>query len=151
MFTDTMSEEKATAVLMANLKGRKSKTSHLSEIARACRVLVDKWGFQKMHEFFHVSVFQLRQIDKFNDLEKELQKVVLSNNLGIEISYQLWRLPKEKQVQAGRASADLKAHEVREFVRILLENPNVSIEESKKTHRKKTEGKNQHLDVTSHD
>jgi predicted outer membrane protein len=85
-----------------------------------------------MAEFFNVSVFQLRQIDKFNDLPRELQKVVLDNDLGIEISYQLWRLPKETQIEAGKASSGLKSHEVREFVRLLLTDPKASVKETKK-------------------
>jgi len=131
-----MSAEKATAILMANLKGAKRKPSNLLEVAKACRILIEKWGIRKMSDYFKVSLYQLRQIDKINDLNPDAQQLVKEGKLGIETSYQLWRLDSKRQSEAAREAVNMTAHEVRQFVYLLRKNPDASVRECKQLFEK---------------
>jgi hypothetical protein len=136
-----MLEEKAVAVMMANLKGSKKKPSNLLEFAKACRMLHNKWGIKKMSEFFNVSEYQLRQIDKINDLNLDVQKLVKEGKLGIEAAYQLWRLSGRRQSEAAEAVLGMTAYEVRSFVHLLKTKPNISVKECTKLFSKTSRSK----------
>ena len=101
-----MNEERAIAIMFANLKGGKKKPSNLIEFADACRTLQNKWkgGFKEMSDFFKVSQYMLRQIDKINELDDEVKKLVKAHKLGIDASYQLWRIDAiRRKDEIGRA------------------------------------------------
>ena len=76
-------EEKAVAVLIANLK--KAKTTNWVEIAEAVRTLKlhPQWGLNKMAEFFGVSNYLLRQIDHINDLTYDVKELVRGGVFGL--------------------------------------------------------------------
>jgi len=129
-----MNEEKAIAIMMANLKGAKKKSVNLLEFANACRTLKNKWkgGIKEMSEFFHVSQYMLRQIDRINDLDEEFIPLVKEGKLGIDASYQLWRLDKKRRKGFSDIAPSLTTEEIRAFVNILHKNPKKSVSESKK-------------------
>jgi|APSaa5957512535_1039671.scaffolds.fasta_scaffold21451_2 hypothetical protein len=127
-----MNEDKAIAILMANLKGAKKKPSNLLEFSEACGVLREKWGFKKMSEFFHVSQYMLRQIDKINELDKNLKNLVKNGDLGIEGSYHLWRLSPNNRTKAAKILSELNSEEIRVFMNIARKNKEKSIEIWKK-------------------
>lgn len=127
-----MKDEKAVAIMMGNLKGSKIKPSGLLELAEACRILKKKWGIKEMSHYFRVSQYMLRQIDKINDLNPKLKKLVEAGKLGIDASYQLWRLNEPKRSQVGEIVKDMNTDEIRVFVRLLHANPKLSVSDCKK-------------------
>ncbi|TAK16709.1 MAG: hypothetical protein EPO37_07885 [Nitrosarchaeum sp.] len=129
-----MNEERAIAIMMANLKGSKKKSVNLLQFAEACRSLKNKWkgGFKEMSEFFHVSQFMLRQIDKINDLDKQFTPLLKEGKLGIDAAYQIWRLDKNRQKDFSKIVPYLTTEEIRAFVNILHKNPKKSVTECKK-------------------
>lgn len=129
--SEALSEEKATAILLANLKGAKKKSSNLIEVARACRLLIQKWGIGRMSDFFRVSQYQIRQIDKINDLNPDIQRLISNGKLGIDASYQIWRLDEKHRSEVAKQAANLSAHEIRQLVYLLLRNPTMSTKEAK--------------------
>lgn len=127
-----MNEEEAVAIMMGNLKGSKNKPSNLLEFAEACRFLKKNWGIKKMSKHFRVSEYMLRQIDKINELNQKLRKLVKEGKLGIEASYQLWRIKEPKRSQVADTVKDMNTDDVRRFVYFLVKNPQLSILECKK-------------------
>ena len=130
---DSMSEEKATAILLANLKTGRNKPSNLLEIAQACRTVIQSWGMKKTHEFFKVSEYQLRQIDRINDLREDVQKLVEDGRLGIDVAYQLSRLDGMLQSKAATVALDMKEEEWRPFVQLLVNDETMTIEKARRT------------------
>lgn len=131
--TDKMTEEKAAAVLMANLKGSRQKPAGLLEMARATRLLITAWGLPRMSNFFDVSEFQLRQIDKINELPAEVKALVKKGKLGIDGSYQLWRLNGDsRQVEAANAAVGMSEAEIRALVKVLQADSTLRPDEERK-------------------
>lgn len=119
--------------MMANLKGSKNKPSNLLDFAEACRLLINKWGIKEMSKYFRTSEYMLRQIDKINDLKNpKLKKLIQDGKLGIEASYQLWRLNESKRLEVIEIIEKMTTKEIREFVYFLHKNPDMSIFECKK-------------------
>ncbi|MDE2590638.1 MAG: hypothetical protein KGL95_13350 [Patescibacteria group bacterium] len=131
-----MNEEKAVAILMGNLKGSRKKVSNLLEIAEACRFLIEKWGIKEMSRYFRVSEFMIRQIDKINDLNPKLRKLVGDGKLGIEASYQLWRFNEPKRTQVANFIKDMSTEDIRTFVHFAHKNPDMTLDECKKLFNK---------------
>ena len=128
-----MNEENAVAIMMGNLKGSKNKPSNLLEFGEACGFLIDKWGVKEMSRYFKVSGYMLRQIDKVNELKnKKLQKLVKEGKLGIEASYQLWRIKEPKRSQVADIVKDMNTDDIRRFVYFIVKNPQLTISECKK-------------------
>ena len=128
-----MNEENATAIMMGNLKGPKIKPTNLIEIAIACRFLIKKMGINKMSERFYVSPYMIRQIDKINELDNpKLQKLIKAGKLGIEASYQLWRIKEPKRSQVANIIKSMNTSDVRRFVYFIVKNPHLSITDCKK-------------------
>ncbi len=141
-----MNEERAIAIMFANLKGGKKKPSNLIEFADACRTLQNKWkgGFKEMSDFFKVSQYMLRQIDKINELDDEVKKLVKAHKLGIDASYQLWRIDAIRRKDAMKIIPYLTTEEIRSFVNLLHKFPKKSVAECKKEFEKNRD-KNIHL------
>ena len=132
-----MKEEKAVAIMMGNLKGPKNKTSNLLEFAEACRKLKKLRGFTKMSKDFRISQYMLRQIDKINELkDPTLQKLIKDEKLGIEASYQLWRIDEKKRKEVAKIIQNMTTDEIRTFVYMLQKNPDLSVKECKKLFEK---------------
>jgi hypothetical protein len=127
-----MNEEKAVAILLANLKKSKKKPTNLIDIAQAIRILKKQWGLQKMTEFFTISSYQLRQIDKINDLDEKTKDLIQKGKLGIEASYQLWRLDSKRRKDAITYFKNMTTDEIRGFVYFIKKNPSLSVDECKK-------------------
>lgn len=132
-----MKEEIAVAIMMGNLKGSKSKPSNLLEFAKACRELKKLWGFAEMSKYFRISQYMLRQIDKINELkDPTLQKLIGDGKLGIEASYQLWRINEEKRKDVAEIIQNMTTEQIRTFVYMLQKNSNISVKECKKLFEK---------------
>ena len=129
-----MNEEKAIAILLANLKGPKHKPSKISELATACRLLKNSpdWGFAKMVNFFNVSRTMLREIDKINELEPKFKKLADEKKLGIGAAYQLTRIDKSKRDDAAELFQTMNTTEIRNFIFYITSNPTISVSEAKK-------------------
>ncbi len=132
--SEQITEERATAILLANLKGSRKKPSSWLDIAQACRFLKEneKWGLKKMSEFFAVSEYQLRQIDSINDLNSDVRQLVGEGKFGVDESYQLSRLDKSRQAEAAKAAVDMNEVETRQFISLLKANEKMPIAEAKK-------------------
>jgi hypothetical protein len=132
-----MKEEIAVAIMMGNLKGRKHKPSGLFEFAEACRFLINKWGIKEMSNFFHVSEYMLRQIDKINELKKpKLRKLVKDGKLGIEGAYHLTRIKEPKRTKVADIITDMNTNDRRRFIYFVTKNPNLPLSECKKLFEK---------------
>ena len=128
-----MNEENATAIMMGNLKGAKNKPSNLLEFGEACRFWVNKKGVKWTSERFKSSQFMIRQIDKINDIHNpKLRKMIKDGKLGIEASYQLWRIKEPKRSQVANIIKDMTTDDIRRFVYFIVKNPSLSIDECKK-------------------
>jgi len=132
-----MKEEKAVAILMGNLKGSKNKPSDLITFADATRTLLKhkKWGIKEMTNYFGVSQYMLRQIDKIHDLDDKLKNIIIKEEIGIEIAYHLWRIQYAKErglndaLNAVKLFQNMTSEEVRTFMHFLIKNPNLSLEQ----------------------
>lgn len=131
-----MNEEKAAAIMMANLKGSKNKPTNLVEFAEACRFLINKWGLKEMSRYFRVSEYMLRQIDKINELGPKLKKLTSTRKLGIEASYQLSRIEEPKRSQVANIIMDMTTYDIRRFVYFIVKNPTMSITQCKRLFEK---------------
>jgi len=134
VYINLISDEKAVAVLMMNLKGPKNKPSNLLDVADACRHLIKKWGIAEVSKYFHTSEYMLRQIDKINEIKKDpvLKKLINDGTLRIEASYQLWRLDQSKRSQVAKIIKDMTSDEVRSFAYFLHKHDKLSVVECKK-------------------
>lgn len=90
------------------------------------------WGIKKMAESFNISEYQLRQIDKINDLRPDVQRLVGAGELGIDASYQLSRLSGELQSKAAKEAKEMTEQEIRPFVQLLANDQNMTIGKAKK-------------------
>ena len=128
-----MNEENATAIMMGNLKGSKNKPSNLLEFGEACRFWTKKKGVKWTSNRFKSSQYMIRQIDKINDINNpKLRKMIKEGKLGIEASYQLWRIKEPKRSQVAKIVKDMTTDEIRRFVYFIVKNPSLSIDECKK-------------------
>lgn len=135
-----MKEEKAVAVLMANLKGSKNKPSNLLTFAEATSTLLNnknRWGLKEMSNYFGISQYMLRQIDKINKLDTKLQKLIIKYDLGIEAAYHLWRIQESEKrglndaIKVAKILKDMTSDEVRTLMHFFIKNENLSIEQCK--------------------
>lgn len=131
-----MNVERATAILIANLKGSKKKPSGLFDISKATRTMISEWSIKRCSDFFKVSEYQLRQFDKLNDLEPAVQDIIKKNKLGIETAYLISRLDAKIQEKAVKSIQGLRSHEVRQFIHLIKQNPKMSLTNAKKTVQK---------------
>ena len=129
-----LNEEKAIAVLLANLKGPKNKPSKVSELAVACRLLKHSsdWGFVRMSDFFQVSRTMLREIDKINELEPEFKRLADEKKIGIGAAYQLTRIDKSKRHEVAQLFQSMNTTEIRNLVFYLINDPALSVSEAKR-------------------
>ena len=129
-----MKPEKAAAILSANLKGSKNKPSKISDFALACRTLKNHkdWDMKKMSEFFSISVTQLREIDKINDLESRYKKIADEHGMGMTTAYQLSRVDPKRRSETYKIIKNMNRDQIRDFVYFLVKNPLSSVSECKK-------------------
>ena len=128
-----MNEENATAIMMGNLKGSKNKPSNLLEFGEACRFWTKKKGVKWTSNRFKSSQYMIRQIDKINEIDNpKLRKMIKDGKLGIEASYQLWRIKEPKRSQVANIVKDMITDDIRRFVYFIVKNPSLSIDECKK-------------------
>lgn len=128
-----LNEEKAIAILLANIKGPKNKPSKISEIAAACRFLKNspEWGFAKMTKFFDVSGTTLRVIDKINELRPEFKRLADEKKIGIEAAYHLTRIDESKQHEAAQLFQEMNTTEIRNFIFYITNDRTLSAREAK--------------------
>ena len=133
-----MQEEKAIAILLANLKGSKKKPSKISDFALACRTLKNnkEWGLTKMSKFFRVSKTQLREIDMINELEPKYKKLANEGKIGMTVAYQISRIDEKRRSEAFMFIQKMNRDEIRDFVYFLVKNPAFSVLECKKLFEK---------------
>ena len=127
-----MEEGEATGICMACFNQFKNKPVNLLLFAIACRTLLKLWGIKEMSKYFRVSEYQIRQIDKINDLNPKLKKLASTKNSGIEVFYHLWRLKEPKRTEAAKIIKDMNSVDIRTLVYFIQNNPDLSVAECKK-------------------
>lgn len=129
-----MEEEKAVAILMANLGVSRNKPSKMSDMSLACRTLKlhPDWGMAKMIDFFGVTKTVLQELDRIHDLEPEFKEMVDQKHFGISAAYQLTRVDKPKRPEAAKLFQSMTRDEVRDLVFYITKYPNISVKEAKK-------------------
>lgn len=126
-----MKEEEAVAICMACFKQSKNKPENLLRFSIACRTLLKGWGIKEMSKYFGVSEYQIRQIDKINELDPKLKKLARDSHSGIEMFYHIWRLEKPKRLQVARMVQDMSSEDIRTLVYFIRKHPSLSIAECK--------------------
>ena len=126
-----MKEEDATAICMGCFKGPKIKPTNLFHFAIACRTLLKKWGIKEMSKYFGVTEYQIRQIDKINDLDPALKKLAKESHSGIEMFYHMWRLREPKRSQVAKIVQDMKSDDIRTLMHFIRKNPSLPVLECK--------------------
>lgn len=126
-----MREEAAVAVCMACFKQSKNKPENLLRFSVACRTLLKRWGIKEMSRYFGVSEYQIRQIDKINDLDPELKKLAKESHSGIEMFYHMWRLKEPKRSQVAGVARNMGSEDVRTLMHFIRKNPSLSVAECK--------------------
>lgn len=124
-----MREEDAVAICMACFRGPKNKPENLLRFAVACRTLLKGWGIKEMSKYFGVTEYQIRQIDKINELDPDLRKLAGESYSGIEMFYHMWRLEEPRRSQASKIIRGMNTDDIRTFVHIIRKNPALSIKE----------------------
>ncbi len=126
-----MKEEDAVAICMGCFKGPKIKPESLFRFAVACRTLLEKWGIKEMSRYFGVTAYQIRQIDKINDLDPALKELAKESHSGIEMFYHMWRLDEPKRSQVAKIAKDMKSDDIRTLMHLIRKNPSLSVAECK--------------------
>lgn len=133
-----MDEKTATKILMANLKGSKSKDVLLTDMATAIHVLKTKGRkLEDMAKLFDVSKYMLFQINKINKLNDYAKKCIKKRELGIEQSYLLSKLSGTRQDQVAKELLNMNAHDSRKFVNLVLNEEKMSVAQCKKLFEEK--------------
>ena len=126
-----MMEETAVAICMACFKQSKNKPENLLRFSTACRTLLKQWGIKEMSRYFGVSEYQIRQIDKINDLDPELKKLAKESRSGIEMFYHMWRLKEPKRSQVAKIAKNMGSDDMRTLMHFIRRNPSLSVDECK--------------------
>lgn len=132
-----MNEKQATAILMGNLKGVKNKPTDLIKVSQACNILITEWGIKEVSQYFNVSQYMLRQIEKIHLLDPDTKNYVRKHKLGIEKAYQLWRIDESKRKDLLPLIKNLATTDVRSLIYLIKNDPTKSVEECKKLFDKK--------------
>lgn len=122
---ENMDETMADAILLANYKGSKKKTSDLLTIATATRFKIRQWrSIRKVAEAFGVSAQQVREFNSLLDLPPDVQELFEGHRIGVSKWYELSKLsdPK-KQSEVGRFVVDLGAIDTRAVVDYVRRHP----------------------------
>jgi hypothetical protein len=129
-----MDEDEAFAIMHANLKGpKRKKPSDWLTIARACRVLTNKYGsYAEVAKHFRVNDRMIGQIDRLNDLNPEVKELLRQRKLGVDEGNWISRLPMARQGDVAREVLDLPSKAVRMVVDRLMLNPALSVKEVKR-------------------
>ena len=127
-----LNEKQAVSMLMSNLKNVRHKTVNLIEFSDACNLLIQKWGIKEVSRYFNVSQYMLRQIEKITRLDFATKKYVQKHGLGIEKSYQLWRIDESRRQELLPLIRNLTAADVKNLAYIIRHEPTKSTQECKK-------------------
>lgn len=122
---ENIDESMADAILLANYKGSKKKSSDLLTIATATRFKIRQWrSIRRVAEAFGVSAQQVREFNSLLDLPPDVQKLFEGHRTGVSKWYELSKLsdPK-KQSEVGRFVAKLGAIDTRAVVDYVRRHP----------------------------
>lgn len=122
---ENMDETMADAILLANYKGSKKKTSDLLTIATATRFKIRQWrSIRKVAEAFGVSAQQVREFNSLLDLPPDVQELFEGHRIGVSKWYELSKLSdSKKQSEVGRFVVDLGAMDTRAVVDYVRRHP----------------------------
>lgn len=122
---ENMDETMADAILLANYKGSKKKTSDLLTIATATRFKIRQWrSIRKVAEAFGVSAQQVREFNSLLDLPPDVQELFEGHRIGVSKWYELSKLSdSKKQSEVGRFVVDLGAIDTRAVVDYVRRHP----------------------------
>ena len=124
-----MKLEDAVAICMACFKQSKKKPENLLSFAIACRTVLKEWGMNETSRYFDVSKYQIRQIDKINELDQKYKKLAEKSNMGIEMLYHIWRLKEPKRAQFANVVQSMKSSDIRTLIHFIRKNPSLSVAE----------------------
>jgi uncharacterized short protein YbdD (DUF466 family) len=131
-----MDKDEAKAILIANLKGSKSKRTPLLTIAEAVRLLINDKEYgssSKVAESFGVKRQTIEAFEKMNDQPEEMKKMIQEGQILIDASTKLSSiLDPQKRVKFAKVVAGLSAFDTRYVVDYYKKHPDLSPEECKK-------------------
>lgn len=145
-----MKEEKALAILLANLKGQREKRSSLLDIAEAAHELKLLYGTNdEVASKVGVSRTMIQQFDRIAALANPVKEMIKKGELGmlaVDKAYRISTLPQKTQLAVARVVADLPEKETRFIITYAKRNPDLPAEEyRKRILESKTVTKERHL------
>ena len=128
-----LTEEIASAILIANLKEKKKKLHDWVTIAEACKFLVELYGSpKKVAEKFDCTPSLIHQALKILTLPAEVQQLVKEGKILLDVANQLSTIKSTKiQIKIAKLAIGLSSKNVRDMVQYSKGNPNSSLDEYK--------------------
>lgn len=133
MRSDELTEEKALAILIANLN-RRTKRSGTLEIAQACRYLHNRYGsYEEVAKRVGAGDETIRQYAEIDGLPNEVKKLIQDGLLrGMEVPYQISRIKDfQRMMKTAKAVGNMSSMDAREAIKYVLKHPQKSVEEFK--------------------
>lgn len=131
-----MDKDEAKKILLANLKGSKTKRSSLLIIAEAVRLLINDKEYgstSKLAENFGVKRPTIESFDSMNSQPQEIKNLIQEGQIRIDASTKLSTIPDlKKRVDLAKAVAGLSAKDTRQIIDYCKKHPDLSPEECKK-------------------
>lgn len=129
-----MEIDKAKAILIANLKGKKRKRSSLITIAKATRLLLRNYeSTKKLASEFDVSRPIIESFDKINDQPEEIKKLIEERKILLDASTKLSTISDiTKRIELANAVAGLTAFDTRYVIDYWKKHPELSAEKCKR-------------------
>ena len=130
-----MSLKKAELMLMTNLKGSKNKLDGILDIAEAVNVVKKHYSVKDITDMYQITSTSVDRINSINKLNSHAKNLIDQGKIKIEQAYHLSRLTGKRQDEAANVITTMNAHNTRIFIKMLLSDPNKSVQECKKSFR----------------
>jgi DNA-directed RNA polymerase subunit F len=131
-----MNENEAKAILIANLKGAKTKRTPLPMIGQAVRLLIQSKEYGSSRELakaFGVSRSIIESFDKINDQPPEIQELIQQRRILLDANTKLMTIKDlARRSEIAKAVAGLSAFDTRYTIDYCRKHPELSPEECKK-------------------
>jgi hypothetical protein len=131
-----MDKDEAKAILIANLKGSKTKRTPLLTIAKAVRLLINDVEYgssSKVAESFGVRRQTIEAFDRMIDQPEDIKKMIREGQILIDASTKLSSISDiPERVKFAKIVAGLSAFDTRYIVDYYKKHPDLSPEECKK-------------------
>lgn len=126
-----LDEDTALAVVISSVRGRKKKRVGLLTVAECCRYLTNLYrSYTAVAKKVGASAEIVREFDSLLDLPEKVKKLISDGEIGLDTGYRISRDIKypKRQIEIGRAVADLNAFDARGLIDYAKRNPTLSVE-----------------------